>query len=245
MADEEKQPASSAAMTASKEKLISLKGIILVCVILLIWTGALFYLLKGDKGKAKTEEVRSDTNNLKLFTRLLEEQSQVPPIKIVDLVVQIKLDKNGDTSKLLSCGFAFHLGLTAKEQKAIDENKWPPVIENTRFGQDIITEEEYTSPKPEWSLKTIIIGGESGGHGGGGKGVNPHSYLGYLTNMEVELKEKILHTLMQTTYSQINTDDGRNQVLEQLKNEANGLLKSLGKYPRVYKVSLVSFFFQP
>jgi len=54
-----------------------------------------------------------------------------------------------------------------------------------------------------------------------------------------------LHTLMQVTYSQIISEDGKVQICEQLKNEANGMLKNLGKYPRVYKVSITQFFFQP
>lgn len=246
MADEEK-PIAAVAAPSGGIPLFSLKGIIMVGVIMLLWTGAMFFALKGDKGKTHVEDTHSNTNNLKLFAKLIEEQSQIPPIKISEMVVQIKLDKNGDTSKLLSCSFAFHLGLTQKEQKAIDENKWPPALESTRFGQHDLTEEDYSKTKPEWSLKDIVEGvSEGGGHGGGGgKGPNPHSYVGYMTNMEEELREKILHTLMQTTYSQINTEDGRNQILEQLKNEANGLLKNLGKYPRVYKVSLINFFFQP
>ena len=164
----------------------------------------------------------------------------------MDMVVQIKLDKNGDTLKLLTCAFAFHIGLTQKEQKAIDENKWPPSLESTRFGAKDITEEDYM--KETWSLKDVVMGkaAEGGGEHGGGvaKGGGDESYIGLLGSMEDELKAIILHTLMQTTYSQINTDDVKKQIVEQLKNEANALLKNLGKYPRVYKVSLITFYFQ-
>ena len=245
MADEDKAKPESA---PKSEKTFNLKAIIVFMLVLVVWTAGIIYFFKGDKGKAAVEETHTNTQNLERFAELLLQQSQVPPIKIVDMVVQIKLDKNGDTSKLLSCGFAFHLGLTQKEQKAIDENKWPPSLESTRFAHGDLTEEIYIDTKIKWSLKDELVGKSDGGGGhggGGGKGPIPHSYVAYVTNMEDELKEKILHTLMQTTYSQINTEDGRNQILEQLKNEANSMLKNLGKYPRVYKVSLISFFFQP
>lgn len=243
MADEAKPPIES---PIKGEKMFSIKGIIVFVLVLMVWTGAMFMFLKGDKSKATGEEKHAGHDNLALFSRLIFEQSQIAPIKINEMVVQIKLDKNGDTSKLLSVSFAFHLGLTQKEQKAIDEGKWPPALETTRFAHEDITEAQYSNPL--WSLTEQIVGKseEGGGHGGGGgKGPNAHSYIAYVTNMEAELKDKILHTLMQVTYSQINTEDGKVQICEQLKNEANGMLKSLGKYPRVYKVSITQFFFQP
>ena len=217
----------------------NLKALLIFAGFLMIYTIILFYYLKGSSGKVSHEETLSNASNLKMFERLVNEESQIKPIIIKEIVVPIKLDKSGDTSKLLSCGFAFQLGLTLKEQKAIDENKWPPLLENTRFG-NIITEDQYL--KPEWSLKDIILGvAKDDGHGGAAKGINPDSYVAYLTNLEVDLRAKILNILMQTTYSQINTEDGQNQICEQLKNEANAMLKSLGKYPRVKKVSFIDF----
>lgn len=228
------------------EKTFTLKAIIVFVLVLMVWTIALFYFLKGNSGKADHEENLSNSENQKLFSRLVLEQNEIPPIRITDMIVQIKLDKNGDTSKLLICGFAFHLGLTQKEQKAIDENKWPPLTENTRFNLDNLTEKEYKSEL--FSLKHEIEKGkvaEGGGHGSSSKGPAPGSYLSLMTNLSDELKAKILEILMQTTYSQINTEDGKIQICEQLKNEANAMLKNLGKYPRVYKVSFISFNFQP
>lgn len=221
------------------QKAFTLKAFLTFAVFLVFYTIVLFYYLKGNSGKATQEETVSNSTNLKMFERLVNEENQIKPIIIKDIVVPIKLDKSGDTSKLLSCGFAFQLGLTLKEQKAIDENKWPPLKESTRFGNEI-TVEEYLNP--EWSLKNIIDGkSKKDDHGGAAKGVNPESYIAYLTNLEVDLRAKILNILMQTTYSQINTEDGQNQICEQLKNEANAMLKSLGKYPRVKKVSFIDF----
>ncbi len=236
MANEEKPNPES---PAKGEKMFSLKGLIVFVVVLMVWTVAMFMFLKGDKSKAKGEEKQKGADNLALFSRLVQEQNQIPPIKISEMIVQIKLDKNGDASKLLSVSFAFHLGLTQKEQKAIDEGKWPPALETTRFAHEDITEAQYTNPL--WSLSEQILGPTVEGS----KGLNPKSYVAYLTNMEAELKDKVLHTLMQVTYSQIISEDGKVQICEQLKNEANGMLKNLGKYPRVYKVSITQFFFQP
>lgn len=236
MADEVAQAA--APDSGAKQKMFSTKGLILVVVIFLFYTAGLYYLLRGDMGKATDESAVSNVLLKETQERLLKEQNSIPPFLLDEIIVPIKLDKNGDTAKNVFASFSIHLGLTQIEETALEEGVWEPRRKDlTRF-QKSIDKSKYEN---SWSLVDEVLGPD-----GLNKklGENKDSYLWSLSNAKEKIRSKVNEILLSTTYSELNTEDGRANIADRIKVEVNDILYELGQFKRVYKVNWTKFFFQ-
>ncbi len=233
MADE---VAQSAPDSGAKQNMFSTKGLIVVVIIFLFYTAGLYYLLRGDMGKATDENVFDGNNKVaELQERLVKEQNSIPAFLLDDIMVPIRLDKSGDATKIVFAAFSIHLGLTQIEDAALENGDWEPKVKDfTRF-------QKTMTYGAEWSLVNEVLGLD-----GLNKklGENKDSYLLLLTNAKEEIRGRVNQILLNTTYGQLNTEDGRINVADKNKLEINEILYNMGMYKRVHKVNWTKFYFQ-
>ncbi|PCJ61890.1 MAG: hypothetical protein COA79_06235 [Planctomycetota bacterium] len=232
MADEDKPINADSA--GPSDKMFSGKGLIVYIATIAIYTIILFYLLMGGKGKASGgEEGGQSAEERHTVKLLLRAESEIPKFIIEDIIVNIKLDKSGDTSKVLRTSLAFSIGFTKKERKFL-ESDWKDVEgEQTKYGE-IISPEKYE----DFNIIQEVVGVNS---------EDPYedknSYLRFLKNRKDEIRSNIMKKLNSVTYNELKDNDGQTNIAQSLISDVNEMLYELGLYKRVYKVSWIAFTF--
>lgn len=232
MADEDK-PSVPEVAAGSNEKMFSGKGLIVFIATIALYTIALLYILNGGKDNpGATEGGGQSIDDLKIYEKLLRDESEIPKFIVDKIVVNIKLDKSGDTTKKLLVSLAFSLGFTKNEKKAINDRNWKRLEpEMTKFGNKI----EYSE---DFNIIAEVIGV-------GDKPLeNEKSYLRYLKNKENEIRARVNQKLRNITYNELNNTDGQNNIAQSLQSDVNEMLYELGFYKRVNKISWITFTFQ-